>query len=125
MTLSEYYQLKQQVLLKAGESDNHSQILVALKEYYRDEIDSPRRYEKINSLSQLIKILEIRDVLSEDNVMPLKEIILRLSNNKELLGKISEYETTHISRGYINHYGKYIGTINCIILYDVMCNLVI
>ncbi|CAG9560502.1 unnamed protein product [Danaus chrysippus] len=54
-------------------------------------------------MSQLLRILEIRDVLSEDNVLPLKEIARRLNNN-ELLKRINSYETNHIEREYKNYY---------------------
>ncbi|CAG5040211.1 unnamed protein product [Parnassius apollo] len=104
MTFSEYSQLKQQIVITAGHNDKHSQILRALKEYYKDEIDSPRRYEQINTIGQLIRILEIRDVLSQDNVAALKVVASRLPNNSELLCKISDYESSQIPRGYINQY---------------------
>ncbi|XP_014363501.2 fas-associated death domain protein [Papilio machaon] len=104
MTLTDYTHLKQQIILSAGQSDKHSQILGVLKEYYKDEIDSPRRYENINTIGELMRVLEIRDILSEDNVMPLKEVASRLSNNRELLRKIHNYESTHVPRGNINQY---------------------
>ncbi|XP_013141311.1 PREDICTED: fas-associated death domain protein isoform X2 [Papilio polytes] len=104
MTLTNYSHLKQQIILSAGQSDKHSQILGVLKEYYKDEIDSPRRYENINTIGELMRVLEIRDILSEDNVMPLKEVASRLSNNRELLRKIDIYESTHVQRGFINQY---------------------
>ncbi|XP_032511099.2 fas-associated death domain protein-like [Danaus plexippus] len=103
MTLSEYSQLKQQVLLDVSKSDNHAYLLDKLKQYYKDDIDSDRRFEKIFTMSQLLRVLEIRDVLSEDNVAPLKEIARRLNNN-ELLKRINCYETNHVEREYINYY---------------------
>lgn len=106
MTLSEYSQLKQQVLLDVSKSDNHAYLLDKLKQYYKDDIDSDRRFEKIFTMSQLLRILEIRDVLSEDNVAPLKEIARRLNNN-ELLKRINCYETNHVEREYINYYCEY------------------
>lgn len=116
MTLTNYSHLKQQIILSAGQSDKHSQILGVLKEYYKDEIDSPRRYENINTIGELMRVLEIRDILSEDNVMPLKEVASRLSNNRELLRKIDIYESTHVQRGFINQYGKLMLLLNQFLL---------
>lgn len=106
MTLSEYTQLKQQIVFNLGKSENHHHLLLKLKEFYKDDIDSERRFEQITTVGQLLKILEVRDVLSEDNIAPLKEIARRL-NNEELLQKITEYESNHVPREYINFYGKF------------------
>ncbi|XP_068630836.1 fas-associated death domain protein [Battus philenor] len=104
MTATKYSHLKNQIVLSAGQSDKHAQMLSTLKEYYKDEIDSPRRYENINSIGQLLKILEIRDVLSEDDVNPLKEIVSRLPNNRDLLRKIENYESTLVPMDCTNYY---------------------
>ncbi|CAH2236100.1 fas-associated death domain protein [Pararge aegeria] len=102
MTLSEYTHLKQQIVLNLGKSDNRH-LLLKLKEFYKDDIDSERKYEQVNTIGQLLKILEIRDVLSEDDIGPLKEIARRLNNN-ELLQRISDYEISHVPREYVNYY---------------------
>lgn len=105
MTYSEYAKLKQQIVFNLGKSENHHHLLIKLKEFYRDDIDSERRFELVDTIGKLLKILEVRDVLSEDNIGPLKEIARRL-NNDELLQRISDYETHHVPREYINYYGK-------------------
>ncbi|XP_047526713.1 fas-associated death domain protein-like [Vanessa atalanta] len=103
MTLSEFTKLKQQIVFDVGKCENHIHILNKLKEFYKDDIDSDRRFEQINTIGQLINILEIRNVLSEDDVGPLKEIARRI-NNDDLLERICDYEVNHISKGYINQY---------------------
>ncbi|XP_072940763.1 fas-associated death domain protein [Epargyreus clarus] len=104
MTVSEYQDLKQQIVVSVGQSEKHGQILHTLKEFYKDDIDSSRRYEQITKIGHLLNILEIRDVLSKDNVGPLKEIARRLPNNNELSRKINEYEAAHSRGEYINNY---------------------
>ncbi|XP_026485787.1 fas-associated death domain protein-like [Vanessa tameamea] len=103
MTLSEFTKLKQQIVFDVGKCENHIHILNKLKEFYKDDVDSDRRFEQINTIGQLINILEIRNVLSEDDVGPLKEIARRI-NNDDLLERICDYEVNHISKGYINQY---------------------
>ncbi|XP_034824472.1 fas-associated death domain protein [Maniola hyperantus] len=103
MTYSEYAKLKQQIVFNLGKSENHHHLLLKLKEFYRDDIDSERRFELVDTIGKLLKILEVRDVLSEDNIGPLKEIARRL-NNDELLQRIFDYETQHVPREYINYY---------------------
>ncbi|XP_023953956.1 uncharacterized protein LOC112057681 [Bicyclus anynana] len=103
MTKSEYTQLKEEVINNLGKSENHRHLLHKLKVYYKDDIDSERRFEQINTIGKLLKILEIRDVLSEDNIGPLKEIARNLNNN-DLLRRISEYEMNHVQREFINYY---------------------
>ncbi|CAH2107294.1 unnamed protein product [Euphydryas editha] len=103
MTLSEYTHLKQQIVVNVGKSDNHTHLLNKLKEFYKDDIDSDRRFEQIITIGQLLKILEIRYILSEENVGPLKEIARRLSDS-ELLKKICDYEGNHIAKEYVNQY---------------------
>lgn len=105
MTLTEYTHLKQQIVLNVGKSDNHNHLLNKLKEFYKDDIDSNRRFEQINTIGQLLKILEIRYILSEENVGPLKEIARRLNDN-ELLKRICNYEMNYIGKEYVNQYGK-------------------
>ncbi|XP_047514316.1 uncharacterized protein LOC125055774 [Pieris napi] len=101
--LSSYTHLKQQVVYNVGSSDIQGNLLNQLKEFYRDDIDSTRRLEQIKTIGQLLRVLEIRDVLSENNVTPLKEIARRIKNN-ELLKKISEYEQSHDHREHLNFY---------------------
>lgn len=107
MTLSEYSQLKQYIVFSVGTNERHSQILSSLKELFRDNINSVRRFEQINSIGQLLKVLEIRDLLSEDNVEPLKTIALQVTNSKDVLKKITDYENFHVPRESGNYYGEF------------------
>lgn len=107
MTLSEYDQLKQYVILSVGTNVRHSEILSSLKEFFRDTINSVRRFEQINSIGQLLKVLELRDLLSENNVECLKNIALKLPNSKDVLLKITDYESNHTPREYGNYYSEY------------------
>ncbi|KAL4706542.1 hypothetical protein ACJJTC_015740 [Scirpophaga incertulas] len=102
MTLKDYNKLKQEAILTFGRCHRHSQLLSSLKEIFRNDINSPRRYEQLTTIGELLKILEIRDVLSENNVEPLKQIAIHIPNNKELLQNINEYELTHTPVEYIN-----------------------
>lgn len=106
MTLSEYSHLKEQVILNVNKSDKFSEILNSLKEIFKDNINSIRRLEQINSVGQLIQVLEYRDVLSEDNIAPLKDIVRKLSNGIEVLRKISEYEEFHMPTKIADFNGK-------------------
>ncbi|CAG4937769.1 unnamed protein product [Colias eurytheme] len=103
MTLSEYSKLKQQVVYNVGTCEKHDRILNQIKNLYKDDIDSSRRFEQINTIGQLLRILEIREVLSEDNISPLKEIAWLIQSN-DLLKSISEYELSHVPRTYMNYY---------------------
>lgn len=67
-------------------------MLDTLKVLFKNKIDSPRRFELITTITQLINVLEIRDVLSEENVVVLKDIARQLPNRVELLSKINLYE---------------------------------
>ncbi|CAH0407777.1 unnamed protein product [Chilo suppressalis] len=100
-----YSVLIEQVIKSFGESERHSESLSVLKELFRNDINSPRKYEKITSIGQLLRILEVRDVLSENNIQPLKVIALELSNNR-LLGRIQEYEQSHVPVQCMNYYGQ-------------------
>ncbi|XP_026739624.1 fas-associated death domain protein-like [Trichoplusia ni] len=104
MTLSEYSQLKQYIVFSVGTNERHSMILSSLKELFREAINSVRRFEQINTIGQLLKVLEIRDLLSEDNVECLKSIALKLPNPKEVIQKITDYEHSHVPRVYGNYY---------------------
>ncbi|KAH9629036.1 hypothetical protein HF086_007521 [Spodoptera exigua] len=75
-----------------------------MKELFRDHINSVRKFEQINNISQLLKILEIRDVLSEDNVECLKNIAMKLPNSNDVLQKIADYEKIHVPRENVNYY---------------------
>lgn len=107
MILSEnstYSRLKEQVIRSFVNSENPNQILSILKELYRVNINSPRRYEQITTIGKLLRILEIRDVLSENNVGPLKEIALRIPNNNRVLQEIQDYEQSHVPVDYRNYF---------------------
>lgn len=104
MTVAVYYKLKESIILAVGQAERHSEILSSIKEIFRDGINSIRRYEQINTIGQLLNILEIRDILSEDNVECLKNIARMLPNSTQLLKKISEYEDCHVKREFGNYY---------------------
>ncbi|KAG6446476.1 uncharacterized protein LOC115441066 [Manduca sexta] len=97
MTLSEskFKQLKEQIILHASATERHAQILNSLKDLFKEDINSVRRFEQISNIAQLLKVLEIRDVLSEDDVAPLKDVARQLPNSSEMLRKIAEYEENH------------------------------
>ncbi|XP_021194122.1 uncharacterized protein LOC110378975 [Helicoverpa armigera] len=104
MTLSEYSQLKQYIIFSVGTNERHSEILSSLKEFFRDSINSVRRFEQITSIGHLLRVLEIRDLLSEDNVECLKNIALRLPNSQDVMQRITDYERCHVPREYGNYY---------------------
>lgn len=106
MTISEYSQLKDEIILQVNINERHNELLTILKELFREDINSVRRYERVNTISQLLQVLEIRDVLSEDNVGPLKVIARKLANGNHILSRINEYEEFHIPRDSINYYGE-------------------
>lgn len=105
MTLSEFTQLKNGVVRTVVTSDRHSNLLHSLKELFREDINSVRRFEKICTIGQLLNVLELRGVLSEDNVEPLKHIARKINSN-ELLVKVNQYEDSHVPREHGNFYGK-------------------
>lgn len=103
MTYSDYIKLKQQLEQSVNEVD-YEPLLIKLKLLFYNDINSPRRAEMINSITDLLRILEIRDVLSENDVSSLKEIADRLPNKCELLHKIQTYE--NCSRDFTKDVGK-------------------
>ncbi|KAM3962351.1 fas-associated death domain protein-like [Aphomia sociella] len=104
MTYSLYPQLLQQIVIGIGLSDSHNQTLNLIKQVFKNVINSSRKYEQITTVGQLLKVLEIRDALSENNVESLKEIAQFINNNGEILRQINIYENTHRSREYRNFY---------------------
>lgn len=107
MTLSEYMRLKHDIKYDVGSSERNKDLLVTLKNLFRKDINSPRRFEQITTIGELLEVLETRDSLSEDNVKPLGVIAQRLPNNTALLEKIADYEARHVPRKYVNYYGKF------------------
>lgn len=105
MTLSEYSQLKQQVVITVASKDSHSNLLQSLKDLFEEKINSVRRFEQIRTVEQLLQVLELRDYLSEDDVSPLKAIANKLKS-RTLLNQINDYEENHEPRDYLNYYGK-------------------
>ncbi|XP_013187781.1 uncharacterized protein LOC106132792 isoform X1 [Amyelois transitella] len=102
MTVSEYFHIKQQVMLSVSSSDRLNQTINELKEYFKEKINSPRRCEQIKTIGQLLHVLEIRDLLSENNVQALKYIALYLSD-QGLVDKLNDYERCHTPK-YCNNY---------------------
>ncbi|XP_053953787.1 fas-associated death domain protein [Anastrepha ludens] len=74
--------------------------ITELKSMFVNDIGSPRRYECIRTIGDLIDCLERRDVISEANVEP-----LRLLGNKQLDEAIEAYiPPRNASAEGINHY---------------------
>ncbi|XP_047985813.1 fas-associated death domain protein isoform X1 [Leguminivora glycinivorella] len=99
-----YSKLKDLITLKVSMSDMHSQILHAMKGLYQNDINSARRYEQITTIGQLLKVLEVRDVLSEENILPLQVLAQRLPDNMEIMNSISCYEQSRGPKQNINQY---------------------
>lgn len=109
MTLSEYTQLKQQIVLSVGGSQKHGELVTMLKKLFKDVINSPRRYEQIKTIGDLLEILEIRDVLSANDVGLLEHIAKRVPNSEDLIHKIKQYTAMHPAPSEnINYYGTYL-----------------
>lgn len=110
MTLSEYVRLKNCIVYEVGSYERRRELLHALKGLFRGDINSPRRFEQITTIGELLEILEVRDVLSEDNVTPFKTIAERLPlpKKKKLLEAIARYENQHVPRIHVNYYGKFL-----------------
>ncbi|XP_013187789.1 uncharacterized protein LOC106132792 isoform X2 [Amyelois transitella] len=102
MTVSEYFHIKQQVMLSVSSSDRLNQTINELKEYFKEKINSPRRCEQIKTIGQLLHVLEIRDLLSENNVQALKYIALYLSD-QGLVDKLNDYERCHTPKYYLEN----------------------
>lgn len=85
-------------------SDMHSQILHAMKGLYQNDINSARRYEQITTIGKLLKVLELRDVLSEENILPLQVLAQRLPDNMEIMNSISCYEQNRGPKQNLNQY---------------------
>ncbi|XP_063361499.1 fas-associated death domain protein [Cydia amplana] len=102
-----YSKLKELITLRVSMSDMHSHILHAMKGLYQNDINSARRYEQITTIGQLLKVLELRDVLSEENILPLQVLAQRLPDNMEVMNSITCYEQNRGPKQNINQYGKF------------------
>ncbi|XP_063379136.1 fas-associated death domain protein isoform X2 [Cydia fagiglandana] len=101
-----YSKLKELITLRVSMSDMHSQILHAMKGLYQNDINSARRYEQITTIGQLLKVLELRDVLSEENILPLQVLAQRLPDNMEVMNSITCYEPNPGLKQNINQYAE-------------------
>lgn len=99
--------LKHDINYDVGSSERNKDLLMTLKNLFKKDINSPRRFEQITTIGELLEVLETRDTLSEDNVKPLGVIAQKLPNNTELLKKIEDYECRHVPRKYVNFYGEF------------------
>lgn len=106
MTTTDYLRIKHLVIYEVARDDNHYEVSNASKELFKDGINSVRRFEQIKSIDQLLQVLEIRDILSEENVECLKRIALKLPDSRELLKRIIEYEDVNIPKENGNYYGE-------------------
>ncbi|XP_018577478.1 fas-associated death domain protein [Anoplophora glabripennis] len=78
MTKEEKYSHLRNTLIGISCRDNELNIL---KQHFRNEIFSDRRYDRIHNLMNLIKILEKRDVISPNDISSLGYIANVLQNN--------------------------------------------
>ncbi|XP_061710270.1 uncharacterized protein LOC133520031 isoform X2 [Cydia pomonella] len=101
-----YSKLKELITLRVSMSDMHSQILHAMKGLYQNDINSARRYEQITTIGKLLKVLELRDVLSEENILPLQVLAQRLPDNMEIMNSISCYEQNRGPKQNLNQYAS-------------------
>lgn len=62
-----------------------------LKDRYKEVINSNRRFENVNSLPHLLKILEKRDYLNSNNIQVLIDIASDLRKSS-LVQKLKQYE---------------------------------
>lgn len=106
MTLSEYSNLKRQIVVAFGNKDTHKDLLKTVKNIFEADINSVRRLESIQTIGQLLKTLELRGLLWDDNIQPLKDIANAIESY-DLLRKLTSYEELYIPREYSNLYGKY------------------
>lgn len=98
--------LKHDIKYDVGSNERNKDLLMTLKNLFRKDINSPRRFEQITTIGELLEVLEIRDTLSEDNIKPLEIIAQKLPKKTELLEKIKDYESKHVPRKYVNYYGE-------------------
>ncbi|KAJ8934759.1 hypothetical protein NQ314_013204 [Rhamnusium bicolor] len=66
--------------------------LSLIKEHFSENIDSPRRFDRINNIAKLLRILEKRDCLSTEEISPLKYIARELQDNN-IIALIEAYES--------------------------------
>ncbi|XP_073951471.1 fas-associated death domain protein [Choristoneura fumiferana] len=104
MVSPEYVKLKDLITLKVGMSEMHSSVIQAMKVLYKKQINSIRRFEQIETVGQLLKVLEKRDVLSEEDILPLKVLAQQLPYNTDILKDIAEYEESYAPRKPLNQY---------------------
>lgn len=71
--------------------------LDTIKNHFRKSIDSNRSFDKVNTIQQLIKILERRDCLSAENVDPLGEIAMYLQKS-DLIHMVEKYRGNYQKR---------------------------
>ncbi|KAM3962352.1 fas-associated death domain protein-like [Aphomia sociella] len=110
MISTPYLDLKQKIVYNVAILTNNirDEPLSSLKLFYKEKINSPRRFDQIDTLWKLLSILEIRDVLSKHDVEPLKEIARRTNNSHDLLKMIADYESRNVQYECQNNY--YYGT---------------
>nr|BBE08139.1 fas-associated death domain protein [Plautia stali] len=86
------FQMLCQVKLSEGK-------LELIKSKFKDNINSPRRYENINTMEELLKILEKRCVIGFDNIVKLYDIVETLDDvSKQKIGKNLNNQSLLLSR---------------------------
>lgn len=91
MMLEKYNILRQEFLSKA-ELFIDSGTLDELKFYYMNNIESKRKLSKVTDLQTLIRLLEKRDIVSYDQIEPLRYISKKFVVDPNLESKLQDYE---------------------------------
>lgn len=110
----EKYNLLRQEFLSKAELFIDSGTLDELKLYYMHNIDSKRKLSNVTDLQTLIRLLEKRDIVSYDQIEPMRYISKRFVTDPNLEIKLQDYEnwvkTTpqlHLCNMYQSDEGKY------------------
>jgi hypothetical protein len=80
---------------------------------FQSVINSKRRSSYVNSFNDLIKVLENRGCIGEEDVGPFERIVIQLPNCDILKKTIYDYQCNRDRRPYVNH-GKIISTHSCV-----------
>lgn len=80
---------------------------------FQPVINSKRRSSYVNNFNDLIKVLENRGYIGEEDVGPFERIVMLLPNCDILKKTIYDYQCYRDRRPYVNH-GKIISTHSCL-----------
>lgn len=104
--LEKYNVLRQEFLSKA-ELFIDSKLLDELKLYYMRNIDSKRKLSKVADLQTLIRLLEKRNIVSYDQIEPLRYISKRFITDPSLESKLQDYENWVKTMPQLHLYNMY------------------